>query len=159
MYFRHIFHESLPLPLRCRTHRAESILGRITEVARGLLFLPQHPYVIMDLSNVVRLPSVVAASRHMPEEAFGTAVRAAPAVHWSVEARSCDDVDVRLHSTKSDREAVMNKTLLLFREWYILVVEAVSSLHCAFAVSVTTLIVSGMVYRCSGGCFRSPLRL
>ena len=33
---------SLPLPLRCRTHRAESILGSIAEVARCLLFIQQH---------------------------------------------------------------------------------------------------------------------
>ena len=60
----------------------------------------------------------------------------APALHWSVEARSCDDVDVRLHGTKSDREAVINKLLLMFWEWCIIVVEAVPALHCAFNVSV-----------------------
>ena len=95
----------------------------------------------------------------MLEEAFGTAVWAAPALHWSVEARSCDDVDVRLHGTKSDREAVINELLLLFWEWCIVVVEAVPALHCAFDVSVITLIVLGMVYSCSGGCSSSPHRL
>ena len=78
----------------------------------------------------------------MLEEAFGSAVWAAPAFHWSVEARSCDDVDVRLHGTKSDREAVINELLLLFWEWCIVVVEAVPALQCAFAVSVIPLIVS-----------------
>ena len=72
----------------------------------------------------------------MLEEDFGTAVWAAPALHWSVEARSCDDVDVRLHGTKSDREAVINKLLLMLWEWCIIVVEAVPALHCAFTVSV-----------------------
>ena len=72
----------------------------------------------------------------MLEEAFGNAVWAAPALHWSVEARSCDDVDVRLHGTKSDREAVINKLLLMFWEWCIIVVEAVPALHCAINVSV-----------------------
>ena len=72
----------------------------------------------------------------MLEEAFGTAVWAAPALHWSVAAEACDDVDVRLHGTKSDREAVINKLLLMFWEWCIIVVEAVPALHCAFTVSV-----------------------
>ena len=72
----------------------------------------------------------------MLEEAFGTAVWAAPALHWSVEAGSCDDVHVRVHDTNSDREAVINKLLLLFWEWCIIVVEAVPALHCAFNESV-----------------------
>ena len=47
----------------------------------------------------------------MLEEAFVSAVWTAPALHWSVEAEACDDVDVRLHGTRSDREAVINKVL------------------------------------------------
>ena len=39
----YIFHESLPLPLRCKTHRAASILGRIAEVVPCLLILLQQP--------------------------------------------------------------------------------------------------------------------
>ena len=76
----------------------------------------------------------------MLEEAFVSAVWTAPALHWSVEAEACDYVDVRLHGTRSDREAVINKVLLLFWEWCIVVVEAVPALHPAFngSVSVTT---------------------
>ena len=84
--------------------------------------------------NVVRLPSDELSS--VLEEAFGTAVWAAPARHWSVEAGSCDDVDARLHGTTSGREAVINKLLLLFWEWCMIVVEAVPALHCAFNASV-----------------------
>ena len=81
----------------------------------------------------------------MLEEAFVSAVWTAPALHWSVEAEACDDVDVRLHGTKSDREAVINKLLLLFWEWCIVVVEAVPALHIAVGVSVLVIPFSALV--------------
>ena len=73
--------------------------------------------------------AVVGVSRDVLVENVGTAVWAVPSLHWSVEARPCVDVHVRVHDARSERKAVLCKSLGLLREDFIIVVEAVPALH------------------------------